>query len=81
MYMSWNFQKHLPTVLQKLDWYLYKLPNVTYNSSHKLYMIESRVFYELGRGFHTTKPVAKKTGRKKKTRAITQNRLIIAIVI
>jgi hypothetical protein len=29
-------------------------------------MIESRVFYELGRGFHTIKPAAKKKPGKKK---------------
>jgi hypothetical protein len=39
---------------------------MTYKSSHKLYMIESRVFYELGRGFHTIKPAGKKTRTKKK---------------
>jgi hypothetical protein len=27
-------------------------------------MIESRVFYELGRGFHTIKPAAKKNREK-----------------
>jgi hypothetical protein len=39
---------------------------MTYKSSHQLYMIESRVFYELGRGFHTIKPAAKKNRGKKK---------------
>ncbi len=38
---------------------------MSYKSSHKLYMIEKRVFYERGRGFHTIKPAAKKTGKKK----------------
>jgi hypothetical protein len=38
---------------------------MTYKSFHKLYMIESRVLYELGHGFHTIKPAAKKTGKKK----------------
>ncbi len=42
---------------------------MTYKSSHKLYMIESRVFYELGRGFHTIKPAGKKTRTQKKNKS------------